>query len=134
MIPADQPWYDRAVAEAKLTLGESEFAVEWDAGRALAPPQAVREVLADVGDGLGFDPGEGLARIAAPQMEVAAWLTTREMEVLRLVAAGQADKEIASTLGISRHTASKHVAAIRAKLAAPSRTGAVAAARETGLL
>ena len=61
-------------------------------------------------------------------------LTTREVEVLRLVAAGWADKEIATTLAISRHTASKHVASVRAKLAAPSRTAAVAAAREAGIL
>jgi DNA-binding NarL/FixJ family response regulator len=58
----------------------------------------------------------------------------REVEVLHLVAAGQADKEIAAALAISRSTASKHVAALRAKLAAPSRTGAVTAAREAGLL
>ncbi len=55
-------------------------------------------------------------------------------EVLRLVAAGRSDKEIATALGISRNTASKHVAALRAKLAAPSRTGAVTTAREAGLL
>ena len=54
--------------------------------------------------------------------------------VQRLVAEGWADKEIASALAISRHTASKHVAAVRAKLHAPSRTGAVAAAREAGLI
>ena len=55
--------------------------------------------------------------------------------MLRLVAAGWADKEIASTLTISRHTASKHVAAVRTKLDAPSRTAAVAVARaEAGLL
>jgi DNA-binding CsgD family transcriptional regulator len=115
-------------------LGEAEFAAEWDAGRALAPAQAFREVLADFGEGPEIDRGEERARGEALQAEVAAWLTTREVEVLRLVAVGQADKEIASALGISRHTASKHVAAIRAKLAAPSRTGAVAAAREAGLL
>ena len=54
--------------------------------------------------------------------------------MLRFVAEGRADKEIAAALAISRHTASKHVAAVRAKLAAPSRTAAVAAAREAGLL
>ena len=81
-----------------------------------------------------LDGGEGFVGIDGPQTEVSTWLTAREVEVLQLVAEGWADKEIASTLAISRHTASKHVAAVRTKLQAPSRTGAVAAAREAGLL
>ena len=68
------------------------------------------------------------------QAQLALGLSAREVEVLRLVAVGQADKEIASALGISRHTVAKHVAALRAKLDAPSRTGAVNAAREAGVL
>ena len=58
-------------------------------------------------------------------------LTFRELTVLHLVAAGRADKEIASELGISRHTASKHVKNIMSKMNAASRTDAgVRAVRE----
>ena len=135
MIPADQPWYDHAVASAKTILGEAVFAAAWEAGRALSPAAAFREVLANFADGAAtLDREEELRRFDASLTQVATWLTTREVEVLRLVAEGWADKEIATSLAISRHTASKHVAAIRAKLAAPSRTGAVTAAREAGLL
>jgi predicted ATPase/DNA-binding CsgD family transcriptional regulator len=136
MIPADDPWYERAITSAKTALGETEFAAEWEAGRALSPAEALRQVLADVdvGEEAALDRDDVLGRIDASQTQVATWLTMRELEVLRLVAAGQADKEIAAALAISRHTASKHVAAIRAKLAAPSRTAAVAVAREAGLL
>jgi DNA-binding CsgD family transcriptional regulator len=135
MIPADQPWYEHAVEAAKVRLGEAEFAAEWEAGRALSPAAAFREALAVFADEAAPLNYEGeRQRVDAPPNLVATWLTRREVEVLRLVAEGRADKEIAAALAISRHTASKHVAAVRAKLAAPSRTAAVAAAREAGLL
>jgi PAS domain S-box-containing protein len=58
-------------------------------------------------------------------------LTFREVTVLHLIADGKADKEIASTLGISALTASKHVANILMKMQAASRTEAgVRAVRE----
>ena len=58
-------------------------------------------------------------------------LTFRELTVLHLVAAGRADKEIAGELGISFHTASRHVKNIMQKMQATSRTDAgVRAVRE----
>ena len=61
-------------------------------------------------------------------------LTSREREVLDLVAEGLSNREIGSRLVISTKTASVHVSNIMAKLGAESRTGAVAAARRTGLI
>jgi DNA-binding CsgD family transcriptional regulator/tetratricopeptide (TPR) repeat protein len=55
-------------------------------------------------------------------------LTGRELEVLRLVAAGQSNKEIATALFISPKTASVHVSNILGKLGAASRTEAAAKA------
>ena len=54
--------------------------------------------------------------------------------VLRLIALGQSDKEIAVALGITRNTASNHVANIRAKLGASSRAAVAALAARDGLL
>jgi DNA-binding NarL/FixJ family response regulator len=51
-------------------------------------------------------------------------LTPRELDVLELLRTGAADKEIASALGISRSTASKHVENILKKMKAPNRTAA----------
>ena len=61
-------------------------------------------------------------------------LTFRELTVLHLVATGKADKEIASQLGISPLTASKHLANILSKMAAASRTEACVRALREGLL
>jgi DNA-binding NarL/FixJ family response regulator len=61
-------------------------------------------------------------------------LTSRELEVLRLVAAGQSNREIAAALVISPKTASVHVSNILAKLGAATRTEAAVKAHELGLL
>ena len=61
-------------------------------------------------------------------------LTSRELEVLRLVAAGQSNREVAAALVISPKTASVHVSNILAKLGAATRTEAAVKAHELGLL
>jgi DNA-binding NarL/FixJ family response regulator len=61
-------------------------------------------------------------------------LTERETEVLRLVAKGQSNKEIARSLGISEATAKTHVANVLSKLGTSSRTQAALHAIRTGLV
>ena len=61
-------------------------------------------------------------------------LTRRECEILRLVAEGLTDGEIAARLVLSLHTVHRHMANIRTKLGSPSRAAAVAAATERGLI
>jgi DNA-binding NarL/FixJ family response regulator len=61
-------------------------------------------------------------------------LTSRETEVLQLLAQGLANKEIAGRLSISEHTAKFHVAAIMGKLGASSRTEAVTLGIRHGLV
>jgi two-component system, NarL family, response regulator len=61
-------------------------------------------------------------------------LSTRETEVLRLIASGLANKQIASELAIGEPTVKSHVAHILEKLSAPDRTRAVTLAMERGLL
>jgi DNA-binding CsgD family transcriptional regulator len=60
-------------------------------------------------------------------------LTAREIEVLRLVAAGRSNRDIAAELFISAKTASVHVSNILAKLGAASRTEAAVIAHQAGL-
>jgi DNA-binding NarL/FixJ family response regulator len=61
-------------------------------------------------------------------------LTSREMEVLQLLAQGLANKAIAERLGISDHTAKFHVNAILGKLGVQSRTEAIVQAARLGLV
>ena len=61
-------------------------------------------------------------------------LTQRESEVLRLVADGLSDEQIADRLVVSRHTVHRHIANIRTKLRVSSRAAAVAKAGREGLL
>jgi DNA-binding NarL/FixJ family response regulator len=61
-------------------------------------------------------------------------LSSREVQVLTLVAAGNSNKAIAARLSISEDTAKAHVASIMAKLGANDRTHAVTLARERGIL
>ena len=61
-------------------------------------------------------------------------LTPREGEVLRLLAEGSGNKEIAARLNISEHTIKFHIRSILGKLGAESRTEAVARGLRSGLI
>jgi DNA-binding CsgD family transcriptional regulator len=61
-------------------------------------------------------------------------LSSREVEVLRLIADGLSDREIAFRLTLSPHTVHRHVSNIRRKLLQPSRAGAAAYAARHGLI
>ena len=70
----------------------------------------------------------------APRAAADTELSARELEVLRLVAQGFGDAEIAERLVLSRHTVHRHVANIRTKLGLASRAAAAAHAARLGLL
>jgi two-component system, NarL family, response regulator YdfI len=66
--------------------------------------------------------------------EVLSELTPREIQVLRLLAEGLANRDIAERLGISEHTIKFHIASILGKLQASSRTEAVTRGLRSGLI
>ena len=66
--------------------------------------------------------------------QAASGLTARETEVLRMIAEGLANKEIAYRLGISEHTVKFHVSALLGKLGAGSRAEAVGAGIRQGVI
>jgi DNA-binding CsgD family transcriptional regulator len=78
--------------------------------------------------------GDGPAAPGTAAGQTGATLTVRELEVLRLVAAGRSNREIAAELFISPKTASVHVSNILGKLGAGSRTEAAARAHALRLL
>lgn len=98
-----------------------------------APAQIVRAVeLAAAGETVLSAAQE--ARVVATQRSAARALSEREREVLQLIALGMSNREVARRLFVSEATVKTHLAHVYDKLGAPSRTAAVAVARERGLL
>jgi LuxR family maltose regulon positive regulatory protein len=81
-----------------------------------------------------FPVAEPAAKSRKPPAELIEPLSTRELEVLQLIAAGASNPEIAQKLVIAVNTVKKHVNSIFGKLAVTSRTQAVARARGLGLI
>jgi ATP/maltotriose-dependent transcriptional regulator MalT len=84
--------------------------------------EAARAAFAELGAAPDVSRVESLIRPEAP----AGGLTPREVQVLRLVAAGMSNREIAADLVLSEHTVARHLQNIFAKLGVPSRTAASA--------
>jgi DNA-binding NarL/FixJ family response regulator len=111
-----------------------------------AAPEEIITTLDAVGRGLVVMDRDLARGLAAPAVEGAPSaaagaadahdgpLTTRELEVLQLLAEGLPNKIIAARLKVSEHTAKFHVASIMTKLGAASRTEAVTLAARRGLL
>ena len=72
--------------------------------------------------------------VPADTMRITEELTARELEVLRLMARGQTNKQVAAELKISEHTAKFHVSSVLAKLGALTRTEAVTIGMTRGLV
>nr|WP_042187062.1 response regulator transcription factor [Kibdelosporangium sp. MJ126-NF4]CEL17779.1 two-component system response regulator [Kibdelosporangium sp. MJ126-NF4]CTQ90997.1 two-component system response regulator [Kibdelosporangium sp. MJ126-NF4] len=75
-----------------------------------------------------------LSRVRPQQPLTAAKLSTREREVLALIAQGRTNREAAAALHISEATVKTHLLHIYAKLEVPDRASAVAAAYQRGIL
>ncbi len=124
--PLTQAEYGTYVATTRATLGETAFTEAWSAGARLPLAEAVAEADAL----LAAVPA---ADTAADGQVAAFGLSPREREVLRLVAAGRSNREIAEALSISIPTAKVHVRAILTKLGLDSRTAAAAFAIRHGM-
>ncbi|MBT2517695.1 response regulator transcription factor [Streptomyces sp. ISL-90] len=94
---------------------------------------AARTVLTGLGAVADLDRLERLAAGHA-RPEASAGLTRREVEVLRLVAGGRSNRQIASELFLSERTVARHVSNILGKLGLANRAGATAFAFENGLV
>jgi DNA-binding NarL/FixJ family response regulator len=129
-----------ALAEAHSNLDSSRFSQNWSQGRTVSLEEVLQLALLSSKTGLdtvnvGFDLNLSLKRarrskIGGPVMR----LTPRELEVLRLVATGMTDAQVAENLGLSTLTVSSYLRSIYSKLGVTSRTAAVHAARARNLV
>jgi two-component system, NarL family, response regulator YdfI len=131
----------RAVLPRNVTRAELTAAIEAVAAGLfvvhaadvdLLPGLRPRETEAEADAGPSPSPGFGI--VPPLNEQLVEPLTRREIEVLQLLAAGLGNKEIASRLHISEHTAKFHVASIMSKLGAATRTEAVTLGIRRGLV
>jgi DNA-binding CsgD family transcriptional regulator len=107
--------YERSLSAARVHLGERAFTAAWAQGRAMTPRQALK--------------AQGQKPIPTPTTTVPppnypAGLTAREVEVLRLLAGGLTDHQIADKLVLSPRTVHAHISSIYNKLDVTSRSAA----------
>jgi len=132
--PIERPAYERTIAAACAQLGEEAFARARTEGRsmsleqAFSPPQEPDSTLEQV--------AKVLRPAASEQVSPTfpAGLTEREVEVLRLVAHGLTNAQIAEQLIISLHTVNAHVRSIFNKLDVNSRNAVTRFAIEHKLI
>lgn len=118
ILPYHRPDYDHAVTVARAGMGEEAFAAAWAEGKAMTLDEAVAYALETP---------------TTPVLSYPAALTDREAEVLRLVAKGFTNAQVAERLFISPRTVNAHLRTIYGKLGVSSRAAATRFAVEHGL-
>jgi DNA-binding NarL/FixJ family response regulator len=116
-----------AIPGAQLRVIEGDHVLPWGNDQQ-AVLEALSQFLAAEPEGPTTAPGTHAD--AGPP----SGLSERETEVLRLLAQGQSNKEIAGELSLSVHTVERHLANIYAKIGARGRTDAAAYAHKNGLV
>lgn len=134
----------KPIAVYALALAAGAFVLQWLQYNYVAKvfaPEIYIALIALGFTGLGIWAGYRLTPKAAPSQfernDAAAkslGLTDRECEILGLLAAGHANKEIARVLDVSPNTVKTHVANLFQKLGAERRTQAIHKARELRLI
>ncbi|MBV9787232.1 MAG: tetratricopeptide repeat protein [Chloroflexi bacterium] len=132
LAAADRAHYDQMLSTAKRQLGAQAFQVAWDLGQTLTPEQAV----AAHDQPRRPDPAATPTQAPSPTLALddLPGLTARELEVIRLVAAGLTDAEVATRLCVSPRTVNSHLRSIYSKLGVSSRTAATRLAIDRGLV
>ena len=112
LSPLERVYYEPAVAAARTQLGAKAFEAAWTEGRSMTLDQVL------------VAPGQTATAPAKPSPMYPAGLTAREVEVLRIVARGQANEQVAEQLAISPRTVNTHLTSIYSKIGVESCTTA----------
>ena len=130
---ADRAESEHQLAITRSRMGEARFSAAWESGRVLSLDQAIEQMQ-------GFGPPEQKAGSQTFSLQdgkhqtLLVPLNEREIEILRLIAEGLSNNEIAERLVIALSTVKWHINNLFGKLGVHSRTQAVAQAKELGLL
>lgn len=125
---------ERQIATVRLRMGEDRYKAALKTGRGLPFDQAIEQVR-ELGSLLENETDLHTNRAFGNKNEVLlVLLNERELEVLRLIAEGLSNNEIAERLVIALSTVKWHINNLFGKLGVHSRTQAVAQAKELGLL
>ena len=122
--------YEAAIT--RVLLGRANRAVG-DEEAAQLEFDAARTVLTELSALADLDRLERVAAAGDADAAASAGLTRRELEVLRLIAGGRSNRQIANELFLSERTVARHVSNILGKLGLANRAGATAFAFEHGL-
>jgi predicted ATPase/serine/threonine protein kinase/DNA-binding CsgD family transcriptional regulator len=132
MLPLERTEYEHDLAGIRAKLSKQEFAAAWAEGHAMTLEQvlAVQESVS-----LSQSLSSGPTAITPPSaMSYPAGLTARELEILRLVAQGMTDAQVAEKLIISPRTVNWHLTSIYGKIGVSSRSAATRYAIEQRLV
>lgn len=124
----DYDAHERAIVSVRTQLGEASFAARWAEGRAMTIAQA----MAEAEQITSIEPSLSVDAISPPVYP--AGLSAREVEVLRLLAMGLSNPEIAAQLVLSTRTVDAHLRSIYNKLDVTSRSAATRVALEYKLV
>ena len=121
--PIENPGYKRSVAAARIQLGGQIFTAIWAEGRTMIPEEvlAAQEPV-KLPQPVPREPLSMLPAKSSPSYP--GGLTAREVEVLRLMAQGLTDAQIAEQLMLSPRTVSWHLSTIYNKIQVSSRSAA----------
>jgi predicted ATPase/DNA-binding CsgD family transcriptional regulator len=128
--PTDQARAEQIITRTRAHTDSRSWTAAWDAGRGMAIDQAVSAALQATPERALQERSD---QAAAARQQFPAGLTTREVEVLRLIAVGKSNREIADALFLSPATVNVHVTHILTKTNTDNRTAAALFAREHGL-
>ncbi len=116
LSPAERRDYEQSLVPISARLDPAAMAAAWAAGRALPLDEAIALALAPPAE----TPAPPVAQVSAGPDA----LTDREIEVLRLIAGGLSNKEVAERLVLSIYTVQNHLRNIYGKLGVASRSAA----------
>jgi DNA-binding NarL/FixJ family response regulator len=127
--PEEVAWREPFLVRARSRLGEQAWEEALRRGRAMRLKEAIEYALS---------PEEPSATTPAPEQpptssDPPAGLTSREVEVLKLVATGMTNAQVAETLFLSPRTVQRHLNSVYHKIGVGSRTAATRFALEHGL-